>query len=168
MSTLSKPIMRRKWTVLAIALAVSMVIMPFLIKPAMAADTCEPENVDAPAGNPEYSLTQNCTLYIHEGTLQPIATDGNSVKYPIQQHDKVRNIVFDFPLDTRLNDDSSHLFDSYPNVEMIKGLDSMDTSNVKKADYMFANLRNLKEPVGIYNLGQATITSAKGMFANSN
>lgn len=168
---LPKPIMRGKWTVLAIALAVSMVIMPFLIKPAMAADTCEPEEVAAPSDSPEpfmYRLDANCTLHISEGTLQPIATNGNTVQYPIRQHDKVRIIIFDFPLGTRLNDDSSHLFDSYPNVEMIKGLDSMDTSNVKKADYMFANLRNLKTPVDTYNLNEATLTSAHGMFANSN
>ena len=171
MPMLSKPIMRRKWTVLAIALAMSMVIMPFLIKPAQAADTCEPEEVAVPSGSPEpfmYRLEANCTLHISEGTLPPITTSGNTVQYPIRQHDKVRNIIFDFPLGTRLNDDSSHLFDGYPNVEIIKGLDSMDTSNVRKADYMFANLHNLKEPVGIYNLDHATITSANGMFANSN
>lgn len=171
MSTLSKPIMRRKWTVLAIALAVSMVIMPFLIKPAQAADTCEPEEVAVPSGSHEpfmYRLEANCTLHIYEGTLPPITTDGNTVQYPIKQHDKVRTIIFDFPLDTRLNDDSSHLFDSYPNVEMIKGLDSMNMSNVRKADYMFANLHNLKTPVDTYNLNEATLTSAHGMFANSN
>lgn len=168
MPMLSKPIMRRKWTVLAIALAVSMVIMPFLIKPAMAADTCEPETVQGSQGASSYWLEANCTLHIGEGTLPPITTDGNTVQYPIRQHDKVRTIIFDFPLGTMLNDDSSHLFDGYPNVEIIKGLDSMDTSNVKKADYMFANLHNLKEPVSIYNLDHATITSANGMFANSN
>lgn len=168
MPMLSKPIMRRKWTVLAIALAVSMVIMPFLIKPAMAAETCESETVQGAQGATSYWLEPNCTLHISEGALPPITTDGTTVQYPIKQHDKVRTIIFDFPLDTMLNDDSSHLFDSYPNVERIKGLDSMDMSNVRKADYMFANLRNLKTPVDTYNLSSATLTSAHGMFANSN
>lgn len=166
MTTLPKPIVKRKRTALAIALITAMVIMPFLIKPAMAAETCEPETAAAPAGM--YSMDANCTLHISGGTLPPMATNGSSVEYPIRQHDKVRAIVFDSPGDTRLNDDSSHLFDGYPNVETIKGLERMDMSNVRKADYMFANLRNLKEPVDTYNLNSATLTSAHGMFANSN
>jgi len=158
----------------------AMVLMVLLVKPIMADDdptVCKAETVAAPDGSSAdytYKLDPDCTLHIGPVELPIIHnsnnTDGEDSEgnYPIQQHDKVRNIIFDDPTNTELSQDSSYLFKGYPNVESIKGVDRLDTRNVYRFDYMFDGLRNLKEPVDLSNFKFGFANSVNYMFANSN
>ena len=158
----------------------AMVFMVLLVKPIMADDdptVCKTETVAAPDGSNAdytYKLDPDCTLHIGPVEL-PIIHNANNHdgedsegNYPIQQHDKVRNIIFDDPTNTKLSQDSSYLFKGYPNVESIKGVDRLDTSSVYRFDYMFDGLRNLKEPVDLSNFKFGFANSVNYMFANSN
>lgn len=158
----------------------AMVLMVLLVKPIMADDdptVCKTETVAAPDGSNAdytYKLDPDCTLHIGPVELPIIHnannTDGEDSEgnYPIQQHDKVRNIIFEDPTNTILSQDSSYLFKGYPNVESIKGVDRLDTRNVYRFDYMFNGLRNLKEPVDLSNFKFGFANSVNYMFANSN
>ena len=158
----------------------AMVFMVLLVKPIMADDdptVCKTETVAAPDGSNAdytYKLDPDCTLHIGPVELPIIHnannTDGKDSEgnYPIQQHDKVRNIIFEDPTNTKLSQDSSYLFKGYPNVESIKGVDRLDTSSVYRFDYMFDGLRNLKEPVDLSNFKFGFANSVNYMFANSN
>ena len=173
MSKLKPAIMRRAsiCTAVGIAVTMGMVLMPFLVKPALADDVCYSETVngsESTGSAPIYQLNSDCTLHIGPGHLPKIDKDnfGNNI-YPIKQHNKVKHIIFDDPTGTVLNSDSSHLFEGYPNVDSIDGIDHLDVSNVAFFENMFDGL-HLKEPVDLSSWNTESTTSMIGMFHNAN
>ena len=174
MSKLKPAIMRRTsiCTAVGIAVTMGMVLMPFLVKPVMADDeaaVCDTETVAAPEGSSAeytYKLDSNCTLHIGPVSLPSRDVDGIEI-YPIQQHDKVRRIVFDKPEQTSLNVNSSYLFYGYPKVESIEGIDKLDVSHVMQFENAFAGL-NLKEPVDLSSWNISKAYNFQSMFERSN
>ena len=117
---------------------------------------------------PIYQLNSDCTLHIGPGYLPKIDKYNNGDgAYPIKQHDKVKHIVFDDPTHTQLNDDSSYLFDSYPNVESIEGLDKLDVSHVTYFENMFTGL-HLKKPVDLSTWNTESADNMTNMFQDTN
>ena len=174
MSKLKPAIMRRTsiCTAVGIAVTMGMVLMPFLVKPVMADDeaaVCDTETVAAPEGSSAeytYKLDSNCTLHIGPVSLPSRDVDGIEI-YPIQQHDKVRRIVFDKPEQTSLNVNSSYLFYGYPKVESIEGVDKLDVSHVMQFENAFAGL-NLKESVDLSSWDISKAYNFQSMFQGSN
>ena len=174
MIKLKQAIMKRSsiHVIVGIAVALGMVLMPFLVKPVMADDeaaVCDPETVAAPGGSSAeytYKLDPDCTLHIGPTNLPSRYVNFNIV-YPIQQHDKVRKIVFYDPEHTSLNENSSYLFYGYPKVESIEGVDRLNVSNVKEFDNAFAGL-DLKEPVDLSSWDMSTAWNFNSMFQGSN
>ena len=156
---------------IGVAVVSGLVLMPFLVKPALADDVCYQETVNgsgSTGSNPIYQLNSDCTLHIGPGYLPKIDKYNNGDDaYPIKQHDKVKRIVFDDPIHTRLNDDSSYLFDSYPNVESIEGIDKLDVSHVMQFADTFAGL-DLKEPADLSSWNVSTAWNFRAMFQGSN
>ena len=156
----------------AVSMIAAISIIPVMAIPAMADEVCSIETVPAPKdSNADYTykLDPDCTLHVGPVDLPKIDKAGinDDSAYPIQQHSKVKHIIFDDPAHTRLNEDSFFLFDGYPNVESIKGIDELDTSHVKKFGYMFAGLRHLKEPVDLSNFDMKFADSMTSMFEGS-
>lgn len=155
------------------AVVSGLVLMPFLVKPALADDVCYPETVNGSGSTgstpPIYQLNSDCTLHIGPGLLPKIDKyKYGDDAYPIKQHDKVKHIVFDDPTNTRLNKDSSYLFDSYPNVESIEHFNEINTSDIKKTSNMFRGLSHLREPVNLSNLDMNSVTDTQEMFESTN
>ena len=176
----SKPIINHRriiHVVVSITAVVAMSIMAFLVKPVLADEefvaVCDSETVVAPEGSSAaytYKLDTDCTLHVGPVDLPEIDKTGinDDSAYPIKQHSKVKHIIFDDPVHTRLNEDSNFLFDGYPNVESIERINELDTSHVKKFGYMFAGLRHLKEPVDLSNFDMKSADSMNSMFQDSN
>ena len=175
----SKPIINHRriiHVVVSITAVVAMSIMAFLVKPVLADEefvaVCDSETVVAPEGSSAaytYKLDTDCTLHVGPVDLPRIDKFNlGDNAYPIKQHDKVKHIVFDDPIHTVLNKDSRYLFDSYSNVESIKGIDGLDTSKVWGFDSMFAGLHQLKTPVDLSNFNMQSATSMSSMFAGDN
>jgi len=92
----SKPITiknRRTVVVISLTAIIAMVLMPFLVKPAMADDGedavfCDPEVVDDTSGKADYvyKLDTDCTLHIGPTNI-PFRNESS----PIQQHVKMDN-----------------------------------------------------------------------------
>ena len=156
----------------AVSMIAAISIIPVMASPAMADEVCSIETVPAPEdSNAEYTykLDPDCTLHVGPVDLSKIDKAGinDDSAYPIQQHSKVKHIIFDDPAHTRLNEDSSFLFDGYPNVESIERINELDTSHVKKFGSMFAGLRHLKEPVDLSNFDMKSADSMNSMFQGS-
>ena len=175
----SKPIINHRriiHVVVGITAVVAMSIMAFLVKPVLADEkvvaVCDPETVVAPEGSSAaytYKLDPDCTLHVGPVSLPRIDKFNlGDNAYPIKQHDKVKHIIFDDPTHTVLNKDSRYLFDSYSNVESIKGIEELDTSKVWGFDSMFAGLHQLKVPVDLSNFNMQSATSMALMFAGDN
>ena len=168
----SKPTIMKKgliYSTIGIAVVLGMVFMPFLVKPAMAdneedAAVCDPEVIDDTSGKADYiyKLDTDCTLYIG-----PTNIPSRNAPSPMQQHDKVRKIVFESPEQTSLNEDSSYLFYGYPNVKSIEGIDKLDVSHVMEFESAFAGL-NLKNPVDLSSWNMKTAYNFRYMFQSSN
>ena len=157
----------------AVSMIAAISIIPVMAIPAMADEVCSIETVPAPDGSNAdytYKLDSDCTLHVGPVDLPKIDKAGinDDSAYPIQQHSKVKHIIFDDPAHTRLNEDSSFLFDGYPNVESIERISELDTSHVKKFGSMFAGLRHLKEPVDLSNFDMKSADSMNSMFEGSN
>ena len=160
---------RRTVVVISLTAIITMVLMPFLVKPAMAdngenAEVCSPETVPDTSGKADYvyKLNTDCTLHIG-----PTNIPSRNEPSPIQQHDKVRRIVFDDPEKTSLDEYSSYLFYGYPNVRSIEGLDKLDVSHVMQFTNTFAGL-NLEEPVDLSSWNVSTAWNFQSMFQGSN
>lgn len=160
---------RRTVVVISLTSIIAMVLMPFLVKPAMAdngenAAVCDPEMVDDTSGKADYvyKLDTDCTLHIG-----PTNIPSRNEPSPIQQHDKVRRIVFDDPEKTSLDEYSSYLFYGYPNVKSIEGLDKLDVSHVMQFANTFAGL-NLEEPADLSSWNVSTAWNFQSMFQGSN
>ena len=168
----SKPITiknRRTVVVISLTAIIAMVLMPFLVKPAMADDGedavfCDPEVVDDTSGKADYvyKLDTDCTLHIGPTNI-PFRNESS----PIQQHDKVRRIVFDDPEKTSLDEYSSYLFYGYPKAESIEGIDKLDVSHVMQFENAFAGL-NLKEPADLSSWNVSAAWNFNSMFEGSN
>ena len=171
-----KPIIVKRNSIHAtvgVAVVLGMVLMPFLVKPVMAnngedAVTCDPEVVDDTSGKADYvyKLDTDCTLHIGPTNI-PSRYVHFDVVYPIQQHDKVRRIVFDKPEQTSLNWDSSYLFYGYPKAESIEGIDKLDVSHVARFENAFAGL-NLKEKADLTSWNVSNAYYFVSMFQGSN
>ena len=171
-----KPIIVKRNSIhvtVGVAVVLGMVLMPFLVKPALAdneedAVTCDPEVVDDTSGKADYvyKLDTDCTLHIGPTTI-PSRYVHFDIVYPIQQHDKVRRIVFDKPEQTSLNWDSSYLFYGYPKAEFIEGIDKLDVSHVAKFENAFAGL-NLKKKADLTSWNVSNAYYFVSMFQGSN
>lgn len=152
------------YSAIGVAVVLGMVFMPFLVKPALADEVCEPEKVPDTSGKADYvyKLDTDCTLYIG-----PTNIPSRNEPSPIQQHDKVRKIVFESPEQTSLNEDSSYLFYGYPNVKSIEGIDKLDVSHVMEFESAFAGL-NLEDPVDLSSWNMKTAYNFRYMFQSSN
>lgn len=175
MNRLKPIIVKRNYihVTVGVAVVLGMVLMPFLVKPAMAdngedATVCDPEVVDDTSGKADYvyKLDTDCTLHIGPTTI-PSRYVHFDVVYPIQQHDKVRRIVFDKPEQTSLNWDSSYLFYGYPKAESIEGIDKLDVSHVARFENAFAGL-NLKEKADLTSWNVSNAYYFVSMFQGSN
>ena len=164
-------IINNKGTIAAVSITaiIAMVLMPFLVKPAMADDGedavfCDPEVVDDTSGKADYvyKLDPDCTLHIGPTNI-PFRNEPS----PIQQHDKVRRIVFDDPEKTSLDEYSSYLFYGYPKAESIEGIDKLDVSHVMQFENAFAGL-NLKEPADLSSWNVSAAWNFNSMFEGSN
>ena len=154
------------YVTIGVAVVSGLVLMPFLVKPALADDVCYSETVGGSGSTgptpPIYQLNSDCTLHIG-----PVALPSRNETNPIQQHDKVKRIVFDNPKQTSLNEDSSYLFYGYPKVESIEGIDNLDVSHVIDFENAFVGL-NLKEPVDLSSWDTKKLDNATSMFKSSN
>ena len=164
-------IINNKRTIAAVSITaiIAMVLMSFLVKPAMAdngedAVFCDPEVVEDTSGKADYvyKLDTDCTLHIG-----PTNIPSRNEPSPIQQHDKVRRIVFDDPEKTSLDEYSSYLFYGYPNVRSIEGLDKLDVSHVMQFANTFAGL-NLEEPADLSSWNVNAAWNFQSMFQGSN
>lgn len=164
-------IINNKRTIAAVSITaiMAMVLMPFLVKPAMAdngenAEVCSQETVPDTSGKADYvyKLDPDCTLHIG-----PTNIPSRNEPSPIQQHDKVRKIIFDDPERTSLDEYSSYLFYGYPNVRSIEGLDKLDVSHVTQFANTFAGL-NLEEPADLSSWNVSAAWNFQSMFQGSN
>lgn len=165
MIKLKPTIMKRGfiYSTIGVAVVLGMILMPFLVKPALADEVCSPETLPDNSGKADYvyKLDTDCTLYIG-----PTNIPSRNAPSPIQQHDKVRKIVFESPEQTSLNEDSSYLFYGYPNVKSIEGIDKLDVSHVAEFKNAFAGL-DLKEPVDLSSWDISKAWNFQSMFESS-
>jgi len=164
-----RPIMRKATVyVSAASMIAAMAIIPAMARPVMADEVCSPETVPDTSGKADYvyKLDADCTLHIGPTNI-PSRYVNYDIVYPIQQHDKVRKIVFEKPEQTSLNENSSYLFYDYPKVRSIEGLDKLDVSHVMQFANTFAGL-NLEEPVNLSSWNVSNAYNFQFMFAESN
>ena len=167
--SMMRPITRKATVyVSAVSMIAAMAIIPAMARPVMADEVCTPETVPDTSGKADYvyKLDPNCTLHIGPTNI-PSRYVNYDIVYPIQQHDKVRKIVFDKPEQTTLNENSSHLFYDYPKVESIEGIDKLDVSHVTRFDKTFAGL-DLKEPADLSSWDVSKAYNFQYMFEGSN
>lgn len=160
----------RKTTVYASAVSMiaAMAIIPAMARPAMADEVCSPETVPDTSGKADYTykLDTDCTLHIGPTNI-PSKSVNLDIVHSIQQHDKVRKIVFEKPEQTSLNENSSYLFSDYPKVESIEGIDKLDVSHVTDFNYAFAGL-HLKKPADLSSWDIRKAYHFQAMFLGSN
>ena len=156
------------YVLISIATIAAMTLMALLVRPALADEeattSCTVETVPDTSGKADYTykLDPDCTLHLEPTNIPSRGNDS-----PIQQHDKVRRIVFDDPTQTKLNEDSSYLFYGYPKAESIEGIDKLDVSHVQVFDKIFADL-DLKKPANLSSWNVSSGWDFSSMFNGSN
>lgn len=92
-------------------------------------------------GTSEWILHEDGKLEIREGHFDPSSFNNRPTWY--QYRDDIKTI--EFVANVEANSLSSYLFADLPNLKEFIGLNRLNTSNVKNMNYMFNNLREIKE-----------------------
>lgn len=114
-------------------------------------------------GNCDWTLDYFGVLKIQGGKYASGTSNNKSIWYDYK--DKIKEIYINGLIQFYPNTDLSYLFAELSSVEILEGLDNVDTTNVINMSHMFYNMNNVIS-LDISNLITSSVTDMTKMFSN--
>ena len=165
----TRSIMRRESGRIAAVMAAAVITAAGIIAPAAIANAA---GASCTAGeyktwNDNLSINRvssDCTLHIGPGEMQT-RYDSLSDQSLGGDWRKIRRVVIDDPVNTRLPNNAGYEF-NYPAAETVTGIDLIDTSNAIAMDGII-QLPSLTSDIDISRWDTSNVTSMKNAFSNN-
>ena len=119
-------------------------------------------------GGPRWEYIANNIVMVFDGTIPNeaiVSNDGNIHWLPSEHRSTIREIRFTQPITA--GKDMNNFFRHFPSLEVITGVEFIDTSNTKQMQNMFMDASFITE-LDLRNWDTSNVTNMQNMFSGAN